>query len=62
MITYAPINDPNAVSYVLAVFLDRKLIGGIYQHEVGYQYRTIQGPRGEIFDSIAEVKTSLEGE
>lgn len=57
-ITYRSMNA--GLIGAVAVYLDGKKIGVIHKVDGGFQYRTKSGSRGEIFKTLAAVKTSLE--
>ena len=61
MITYQ--NIPGAAALQVKVRLDKKIVGCIYKApDGGFYYRTAGGTvSGETFDTITEVKESLEG-
>ena len=61
MITYT--NVPGGASLLLKVRLDKKIVGGIYVTPVGtYYYKPTGSTSGETFDTITEVKESIEGD
>ncbi len=60
MITYK--NAPSSARYI-AVYLDGRISGWIKRSRVGKFYYQPKGSilRGESFDTLAEVKQSIEG-
>ena len=62
MITYQEV--PGAAALQVKVRLDKKIVGGIYKTPIGnyYYYRPTGKPCGDTFDTITEVKESIEGD
>ncbi len=60
MITYQEV--PGSAALQLKVRLGKKIVGGIYKSPyTGFYYRPTGSVAGDLFETIEEVKQSLEG-